>query len=145
MRNLKQELSSRNGFIDNEFLDKYCQLIERNTVTRKMPRVTNSHHIIPKSWFKLNAQPVDDSLSNLVNLVYRDHVLAHYFLCLCTTDKLQYCNELALMCLTTRKKLNAVDKQLVTRLPLYYIIYENYKKHKDSNYQLYVKEENIEV
>lgn len=130
MRNVKETLLLHEGFVDNEYLDKYCQLIERNTRTPITPRVTNSHHIIPKSWFKINNKPVDNSQSNLVNLVYRNHVLAHYYLCLCTTANLQFANELALVCLVSRKKLNILDKQLISGLPLYNNIYENYKTHK---------------
>ena len=137
MRDVKQTLLNHNGFIDNEYLDLYCRLVERNGRTQIRHGVTNSHHIIPKSWFKLNKQPVDNTQSNLVNLVYREHVLAHYYLCLCTTDELQFANELALMCLLNRKKLNVVDKQLVMGLPLYNNIYEHYKQLRKDNYQLY--------
>lgn len=137
MRDVKQTLLNHNGFIDNEYLDLYCRLVERNGRTQIRHGVTNSHHIIPKSWFKLNKQTVDNTQSNLVNLVYREHVLAHYYLCLCTTDELQFANELALMCLLNRKKLNVVDKQLVMGLPLYNNIYEHYKQLRKDNYQLY--------
>ena len=137
MRDVKQTLLNHNGFIDNEYLDLYCRLVERNVRTQIRHGVTNSHHIIPKSWFKLNKQTVDNTQSNLVNLVYREHVLAHYYLCLCTTDELQFANELALMCLLNRKKLNVVDKQLVMGLPLYNNIYEHYKQLRKDNYQLY--------
>lgn len=137
MRDVKQTLLNHNGFIDNEYLDLYCRLVERNGRTQIRHGVTNSHHIIPKSWFKLNKQLVDNTQSNLVNLVYREHVLAHYYLCLCTTDELQFANELALMCLLNRKKLNVVDKQLIMGLPLYNNIYEHYKQLRKDNYQLY--------
>ena len=140
MYNVKETLLSKRGFVDNEFFEMYCRLIERNTRTPIRHRITNSHHILPKAWFKINKQTVDNTQSNLVNLVYRDHVLAHYYLCLCTTDELQYANELALMCLFSRKKLNVVDKQLVTKLPLYNNIYESYIKHKKSNFQLYTED-----
>lgn len=139
MRDVKKTLLSKYGFIDNEFIDKYSRLIERNRRTIRTPRITNCHHILPKSWFKLNHLPVDNTQCNLVNLSYRDHVLAHYYLCLCTHSALQYANELALICLTSRKKLNIVDKQLVTKLPLYNNIYESYKQHKSLNFQLYTE------
>lgn len=141
MRDVKQTLLNHEGFVDNQYLDLYCRLVERNGRTPIRHRVTNSHHIIPKSWFKLNKQTVDNSQANLVNLVYREHVLAHYYLCLCTVDELQFANELALMCLLNRKKLNVVDKQLVTGLPLYNNIYEHYKQRRKENYQLYKEED----
>ncbi len=136
MVNVKETLLSKSGFIDNEYLDKYCSLIEQNRRTQQDFR-TNKHHILPRSWFKLNKQTVDNSNSNLVNLIYRHHVLAHYYLCLCTADELQYANELALICLFSRKQLNAVDKQLIANLPLYNNIYEDYMQKKKSNYKLY--------
>lgn len=141
MRDIKQTLLKHSGFVNNDYLDLYCRLVERNTRTAIKHRVTNSHHIIPKAWFKLNKQTVDNSQTNLVNLVYRDHVLAHYYLCLCTVEELQFANQLALVCLVQRKKLNSVDKQLVTRLPLYNNIYENYKSRRSSNYRLYKENE----
>ena len=133
---LKNRLCNLDDFLDNEYLIKYCQLIERNRHTKNV-KGTNKHHIIPKSWFKLNSQAVDNSINNLVTLTYRDHVLAHYFLCLCTTGKLQYANQLALMCLTNRKKLNIVEKQLIARLPLYNNIYEQCKERQHNCYKLY--------
>lgn len=137
MKDTYNTLVTLNGFVDNEYLHRYVSLVERNTNTSVRGHKTNKHHIIPRCWFKLNHCSVDNSLSNLVNLVYREHVLAHYYLCLCTTDKLQYANELALVCLVSRKNLNSVDKQLVTTLPLYNKIVEDFKIKKQSNYQLY--------
>ena len=130
-------LKNLDGFIDNEYLKKYSILIEHNKRTPRRGGLTNSHHIVPKSWFKINNKEINNSLTNLVNLMYREHVLAHYYLCLCTKGDLLFANELALICLVSRKKLNIVDKQLVSQLPLYNNIYEDYKKKKQSNYRLY--------
>lgn len=136
---LKEYLLIKRQFVDNEFLDKYCTLVQRNYKTSQRAGCTNKHHIVPRAWFKLNDQPVDNSVSNLVNLQYRDHVLAHYYLALCTENELQYANELALMCLTTRKKFSVVDKHLIQSLPLYNNIYEHCKQRLSSNYRLYKK------
>ena len=133
---LTDKLAVLDGFINNEYLQKYCLLIERNRHTKNF-KGTNKHHIIPKCWFKLHGEEIDNTTNNLVTLSYRDHVLAHYFLCLCTIDKLQYANQLALMCLTTRKKLNIVEKQLIARLPLYNNIYESCKQRQHDSYKLY--------
>lgn len=141
MLDLKQTLVNLKGFEDNEFLDQYCTLIERHTRTSKRARVTNAHHIIPKSWFKINNQEIDNSLINLVNLPYREHVLAHYYLCLCTVGKLQYANQLAFFCLITRKKkLNIVEKQLVHNLPMYNNIYESYCRNSKISYSRYTED-----
>lgn len=137
MISLKDRLLSYEGFVDNEYLDKYVQLVERNRRTPRRGKDINSHHIVPRSWFKIHKQTVDNSLSNLVNLVYRNHTLAHYYLCLCTEGQLQYANELALILLVSRKKLNISDKLLVQGLPLYNNIYEDYLQKKQSCYKLY--------
>lgn len=137
MISLKDKLLSHDGFVDNEYLDKYVQLVERNRKTVRSSQLTNAHHIVPKCWFKIHSVTIDNSISNLVNLRYRDHVLAHYYLCLCTVRQLQYANELALLLLISRKKLNTSEKLLVQGLPLYNNIYEDYQKKKQSNYNLY--------
>ena len=137
MLDLKSSLLSTGYFIDNEYLEKYCTLVERYKRQPIIRGVTNKHHIKPKALFKLLKLSVDDSLLNLVNLPYRTHLLAHYYLCLCTSDPLKYANQLALMCLISRKKLKTSDRLLITNLPLYKDIYEDYKVKKHNNFVLY--------
>ena len=137
MISLKDKLLAYEGFVDNEYLDKYIQLVERNKRTTRRAGNTNSHHIIPRSWYRLHGGEVDNTLTNLVILTYRDHTLAHYYLCLCTNGELQYANELALRLLVSRKKLNTTERLLVERLPLYNNIYESYLQKKHSGYKLY--------
>ena len=137
MVDLYNTLKSYVYFIDNEYLIKYCQLIERNRRTKIRARKTHKHHIVPKSWFKLTVTDVNNELSNLVNLTLRDHFLAHYYLCLCTEDPFRYANQLALVCLISANSKNIVDIELLYRLPLYNNIYEDYMKKLKSNYKLY--------
>lgn len=145
MLNIYDTLRTQKYFVDNEYLQKYCQLIERNRRTPVRARVTHKHHIVPKSWFKLTNTEINNELNNLVNLPYREHFLAHYYLCLCTEDPFKYANQLALMCLQSLKTKNVVDKQLLHRLPLYNYIYEDYVQKLKSNYKLYenFKEEDL--
>ena len=144
MFDIYQTLRSQEYFIDNDFLQKYCQLIERHRRTPVRARSTHKHHIIPKSWFKLTNSVINNDLNNLVNLPYREHILAHYYLCLCTSDPFRYANQLALMCLQSMKHKNIVDKQLLQSLPLYNYIYEDYIKKLQSNYKLYENVESVE-
>lgn len=137
MKNLKETLLSLNGFVNNQYLDKYVQLVEMNVRTPNRKGKTNRHHIVPKAWFSINGVPVDNNPTNLVTLNYREHILAHYYLCLCTKGKLLYANELALECLKSRSKLGEQNRQLIEGLPLYNIIYTDYIKKKKSNYKLY--------
>ena len=87
---IKVKLLNTNYFIDNEYLDKYCELIELNKDTKKERPKTQSHHIVPVSYFKLSKLPIDNSKENRVNLLYKDHILVHYYLCLCTKGKFKY-------------------------------------------------------
>lgn len=140
MLDVYNTLSQLEYFVPNEYLYKYARLIERNSRT-PIRGDTNKHHILPKAWFKLTNNAVNNELNNLVNLVYRDHVLAHYYLCLCTEDPFKYANQLALMCLETRKKLFYTDKQLLHQLPLYNNIYEDFVYKRSNNYKLYKEEQ----
>ncbi len=95
MTNLKETLLGLGVFIDNEHLDFYCQIIENNKDTKFVKRLTEKHHIIQRSYYKLNNLEIDNSSENLVYLSHFDHCLAHYHLCECTTGRLKYSNEYA--------------------------------------------------
>ena len=125
-------------FIDNDFLVKYCQLVDRHKRSRCVRGKTNRHHILPRAYFNLTGQEVNNDPNNLVDLPYREHILAHYYLCLCTKDPLCYANQLALFCLLGRKKkVNDVDTQLIRGLPMYESIYKSYIVKKKNGYQIY--------
>lgn len=95
MTNLKQILLSLGFFIDNEYLDFYCTLIQENTTTPEIKGLTEKHHIIQRKIYKLLNRDIDNTASNLINLTHFDHCRAHYYLCLCTKDNLKYSNEYA--------------------------------------------------
>lgn len=141
MINVYDTLKQLDYFIDNDYLKSYSTLVERHTRTKVIPRLTNKHHIIPRCWFKLKHIPINNELSNLVNLPYREHILAHYYLCLCTVDPFKYANELALECLLNNRKLSITDKRLLENLPLYNNIYEDYMSKLKSNFKIYLPSE----
>ena len=87
MNSLKQKLLSTNYFIDNNYLDQYVELVSQPT--EKATFKTQSHHILPKTYFKTLSLPIDDSKENLVELLFKDHVKAHYLLKSCTTGFLR--------------------------------------------------------
>ena len=95
MKNLKEKLLSLGVFLDNEYLDFYCTLIINNKSTKFAKRVTEKHHIIQRSYYKLKGLEIDNSDENMVYLSHFDHCLAHYYLCECTTGRLKYSNEYA--------------------------------------------------
>lgn len=85
---LKNKLLSTGMFEDNEFLDKYCELITSNQDSTKTTDTVDSHHIMPKAYYSLVGAPTNNKEENLVNLTYSNHVLAHYYLCLFTNNEL---------------------------------------------------------
>ena len=81
---LKNRLIELGCLIDNDYLDLYVSLIIENQNNIKIAHKTNAHHIIPRAYFKLKNLPVDDSENNLCELLYIDHIRAHYYLLKCT-------------------------------------------------------------
>lgn len=86
---IKEKLLKTTYFIDNEFLDLYCSLIYSNLNTNKVRCKTQKHHILPKCYFKLLDEEIDNSSNNLVNLLFVDHLLAHFYLYKCTSGELK--------------------------------------------------------
>ena len=112
MNELKQKLLGLDYFINNESLDLYCSLIENNKNTIYESGVTELHHIIPRAIFKLqgiestgkgNNKQVNKD--NLVNLSYKDHLLAHYYLCLCAKEGYK-----KLACYTFTRMVSQINK-----------------------------------
>lgn len=83
MNSLKLKLLATGYFIDNDYLDQYVQLVSYST--EKSAFKTQCHHILPKTYFKSLDLPIDNSDDNLVELLFKDHVKAHYLLKKCTT------------------------------------------------------------
>lgn len=124
---IKEILLNTKYFIDNEWLNKYCELIENNRNTKKEKYKTQKHHIIPKCYYNMNKIEIDNSKENLVNLLYKDHILAHYYLCLCTEGNFHYKLANAFFHLTYRKwKYENFDP---TQLYNYNKMYENWCKN----------------
>ena len=83
---LKEKLLTLGIVEDNEYLDKYVRLIESNKDTKKEKFKTQQHHIIPRCYYKYLHVACDESKHNKVNLLYKDHVLAHCYLSLCAKE-----------------------------------------------------------
>ena len=99
---IKDKLLQTQLFIDNEFLDKYLNLIILNLSTKRELYKTQRHHIIPRKVFKIKGINVDNSRKNLVNLLYKDHILVHYYLCKCTTGSLYGANVKAVVSMVNK-------------------------------------------
>ena len=87
---LKEKLLSLGIVENNEYLDKYVELIESNRETKREKFKTQKHHIIPKYYYKTNHLVVDNSKSNVVEVSYKNHILLHYYLALCSIDIYKY-------------------------------------------------------
>ena len=111
IENLRLYLISLDVVIDNEYLTKYCNLIISNMNQTSVPSKTQRHHIVPKYVYQHFGIDVDDSESNIVNLYYKDHLLAHYYLAMCSSTA-EYIgnNVLAIRYVLNGKKLTDIDE-----------------------------------
>lgn len=139
---IKEKLLSFGVIEHNDYFEKYIQLILENKQTKKQKYKTQRHHIIPKSYYKHKKIDVDNSSDNLVNLLYKDHILAHYYLCLCIKDEdIKHDCVMAFTYLTDRidsLKETAIynlkidveygREEIIQQLPMFQELYEQAKK-----------------
>lgn len=83
---IKRRLLQLDIFEDNKFFESYITLIEANISTEKEKFKTANHHIIPKAFCKKLGIKVDNSKKGTVNLLHKDHALAHYYIAMSTKD-----------------------------------------------------------
>ena len=83
---LKEKLLNTGIIIDNEWLDKYVNIIIDKSLEKHIKFHSQAHHIIPKCYFRFANRTVDNSASNKVELMFIDHALAHLYLANCTND-----------------------------------------------------------
>lgn len=135
MNKTKQFLLESGTVLENEYLDKYVNLIELNRHRNYERYKTNKHHIIPKSYFKKNKLDVDNSELNVVNLLYKDHALAHYYFALCTSYKyLKWDSEYALRYILNNKNFKCSEsyeqeRSFIESLDEFQSLYEELKHH----------------
>ena len=82
------------GYIDNEYLDKYLEILEANLNTPVNRGSTQEHHAIPVNSYWTFNMPYNrkeaiklarlDKINFKVNLLYKDHLVIHSYLTLCT-------------------------------------------------------------
>lgn len=83
---LQNKLLGTGYFNNDEWLDKYIKLIINNNLSKKIKYKSAKHHILPRCYYTLNNIEVDNSSENTVFLLHADHVLAHLYLALSTSD-----------------------------------------------------------
>ena len=82
------------GYLDNEWLAKYLEIIEANLDTKRNRKSTQAHHAIPVNSYWTSDEPYNraealklaraDKINFEVHLLYKDHLIAHSYLTLCT-------------------------------------------------------------
>ena len=130
---LTEKLLNTNLFDDNGYFKSYIALVEANKNTKKQKFKTQAHHIIPAvacDMYNINKNTND----NLVNLLYKDHVLAHYYLALCSKNILfkfkMICAINFILGKAKQVKLNSDELRSFTlNLDKYQELYEEYKKY----------------
>lgn len=111
---LKEKLLATGFFIDNEYLNKYIELVSISY--NNADEYTERHHIIPFSYFvrQFNAKTKKEKLhlrqqsikngtleyalitqDNISYLSFYQHCLAHYYLYFCTIKELKWATEYA--------------------------------------------------
>lgn len=82
------------GYLDNEWLTKYLEIIEANLDTKRNRKSTQAHHAIPVNSYWTSSEPYKrtealklaraDPINFEVHLLYKDHLIIHSYLTLCT-------------------------------------------------------------
>ena len=124
---LRNTLLSFNVFLENEFFEKYINLIIDNQHTRSEKFKTQNHHIIPLHVYKYLNLPENNTKSNIVVLHYKDHVLAHFYLFNCTSNKqIKRANYAALQYIVHNHQVPKNESELLLKLPEYQKMYDEY-------------------
>lgn len=96
-------------FIDNEYFDAYIKLLELNKDREFITCQTNSHHIVPRHYFLDRNMHIDNSIDNKINLLYKDHMLAHMYLSACTQGRDRYRNLYAISYMSGQRYASKTD------------------------------------
>lgn len=124
---IRQILLSFKVFEENEFFDKYINLIISNNDTKYEKHKTQNHHIVPLHVYKYLSIAADNSKSNLVTLHYTDHILAHFYLFHCSKDKIvKRANYVSLQYIIHNPDVPKSEHELLIKLPEYQKMYNEY-------------------
>lgn len=77
---IREKLLSTGYIEDTDALTKYIEIVSKEETQALL---TEKHHIVPVSYFKLTNQEIDNSAENIVKLSIYNHLLAHYYLYNC--------------------------------------------------------------
>ena len=131
---LEDKLFSLGIFENNEYFHKYLKLIEDNCLTKRIKSKTERHHIIPRSYFNHRHMKVEND-GNVVNLLYKDHILAHYYLSLCINDRVELYSNLTALAMMLNESVGTklLDGKWIENLDH---LQELYEKRSEINSEL---------
>lgn len=111
---LKQILIDKGIVEENKYLDKYVEIVSNPTNNVKYEK----HHIIPVAYYKMQNIDVDNSDSNIVQLSVYEHILAHYYACLCFNEPLKHkmIHAFCLMSKEDKSLLNSSEQVILEKL-----------------------------
>jgi hypothetical protein len=130
--NLKEALLSFDGVIDNEYLDRYIELVS-GTYSFSENDYTEKHHVIPalfyqdrktsnlSVWQFRHSIVEADQRNSIVLLLFKDHCKAHWLLYKCTLGRIRAANAIAFCTMTSSKNkllsgLSAAEYQELQRI-----------------------------
>lgn len=97
MQKIRDLLIGLDEIIDNNYLDQYCKLIKDAESQEQESFKTAKHHVIPVCYFKYkhNCKTRKEAMifsiaaaNQTVYLTHDQHILAHYYLSLCSSGRL---------------------------------------------------------
>lgn len=132
----KEYIMSTGIFEDNDYFDRYYELISTNSCQPAIKTQTQSHHIIPKSYYKHSNLAIDNSCDNIVNLKHYQHILAHWYLYKCSkADWFTYSNAYALLYMLRIHKLPDDEDEIVTLAINYGEVYSDFCRRQSEKYK----------
>ena len=106
-------------------------MIENNKETKREKFKTQKHHIIPKYYYRQVNLEIDNSANNLINLLYKDHILAHYYLYFCSKNKkYKFSNQCALEHILGNYTSDTELRNFAENLNNYQVLYEESIKYR---------------
>ena len=133
---LKEKLLSLELVVNNEYLDKYVELIESCKNNKSIKTQTQRHHIVPLAYYKENKLDTDNSKNNLVNLYHYQHILAHWYLYKCAKPEyFIYSNCYALLYMLRVHQLPDNEDQIITDAINYGEVYTDFCVRQSKKYK----------
>lgn len=106
---IRQTLLNTGEFLVNDYFEQYLDLVSQEDQPRTR-KGCQKHHILQRFYFKMVDQPVNSKKENLINLLYRDHCLAHWLLYNCTKGALRRANASAFVSMVNKSKVETLSE-----------------------------------